>query len=356
LAQWAFRTLQALLDRHITDPLLRAVLSAQSGNHGLPPSQVSLPVHALMSAHYFDGGWYPAGGAKAIPQAFIKALQALGSRIQVRARVERIVVEHGRAAAVELADGTRIAADHVVCNADPAVLYGQLLPAQSCRRERRKVARTEYSISVVSGFCAVELDLAALGYDSGNYWWYRDADVNGVYERQLRGLPGGPLDALFLSITSLKDPGHLRNGHHTLEMFTFVPWSDFEGMSRGDAYLALKQQLGARMLEAAEHVIPNLRRHVKLFELGTPLTNTFYCNAHRGACYGTAKTPWQVGPFSFGQRGPVEGLHLCGASTLGHGFAAAATSGVLAAQAVLARASAAEAGATSPWQPWLLPA
>src|SRR6185312_13822585 len=133
---------------------------------------------------------------------------------------------------------------------------------------------------------------------------------------------------------------------HTLEMFTFVPYAPFarwEGSQHGlrDAsYEALKRALGDEMLLAAENVIPHLRDHVKFLEVGTPLTNNFYCEAYHGASYGTAKTPWQLGPFSFSQRGPVEGLHLCGASTLSHGVVAASMSGLVAAQHVLGRASA----------------
>src|SRR5262249_34972561 len=48
LVAWGLRTQGALLDRTIRDPLLHAILSAQSGNHGLAPSRVSLPLHASM--------------------------------------------------------------------------------------------------------------------------------------------------------------------------------------------------------------------------------------------------------------------------------------------------------------------
>jgi phytoene dehydrogenase-like protein len=335
LVRWGLSTLKALLDATITDPLLRSVLSAQCGNHGLPPSRVSLPVHALMSAHYFDGGWYPKGGARAIPLALIKQLRANGGRIRMRARVERIVVENGRAVAIELTGGERIDAGNIVCNADPAVVYGSLLDASHCRSELRKITRTEYSTSLLSGFCAVDLDLEASGFDSGNYWWYRDADVAGHYERLIREPPRDRVDALFVSITTLKDPGHHSHGHHTLEMFTFVPYEAFAHLQRDELYRTFKRRLSDQMLDAAENVVPGLRANLKFMELGTPLTNEHYCNVWRGACYGSAKTPWQVGPFSFSQRGPVDGLHFCGASTLGHGVAGAAMSGLIAAQQVL---------------------
>lgn len=341
LLRWGLRTLQPLLEDCIGDPLLRAVLAAQCGNHGLGPSRVSLPMHAAMAASFYRGAFYPRGGAKQIPRAFIRELQRRGGTIRVGTRVSEILVEAGRATGVRTEDGERLDARTVVCNADPAVVFGALLPEKYCRAGLRKARRTGYSLSTLSLFCAVDLDLKALGYDSGNYWWHRTSDVDALYQRMERELPGEELDVLFLAITSLKDPGHTPPGTHTLELFTFVPWAPFErwaGTPPGDrdpGYLALKRDLGERALRTAEHVIPGLRQHLRFLEIGTPLTNDFYCQTHHGAIYGTAKTPWQLGPFSFEQQGPVEGLHFCGASTLCHGVAGASMSGLTVAARLL---------------------
>src|SRR5262249_62289055 len=110
---------------------------------------------------------------------------------------------------------------------DQAVTFRQLRGPEHGRRERRKARRMEYSVSLLSVFCAIEMDLRKLGYDSGNYWWYRRRDVGALYERIERDLPGAEVDGLFLAITTLKDPGHRRDGRHTLEMFTFVPYAPF---------------------------------------------------------------------------------------------------------------------------------
>jgi all-trans-retinol 13,14-reductase len=341
LLRWGFRTLGALLDATIKDPMLRAVLSAIVGDHGLAPSRVSLPLHAAMTSHYYEGGYYPRGGAKKIPNAYIKQLRRHGGEIRMRSRVRRILVEKNRACGVELEDGTRIDAGHVISNADPALTYGKLLPPEMCKRQRRKADRMEYSVSLISIFCAVDMDLRSMGYDSGNYWWYRTADVGGLYERTEHELPGDTVDGLFLTVTTLKDPGHQKNGHHTLEMFTFVPYAPFERWrgtpdgARGPDYQALKTALADKMLAAAENVIPGVRSAMKFLAVGSPLTNDFYCETHRGAAYGTAKTPWQLGPFSFSITSPVERLSLVGASTISHGVAGAAMSGLIAAKDIL---------------------
>jgi phytoene dehydrogenase-like protein len=343
LLRWGFRTADALLDATIRDPRLRDILVAQSGNHGLPPSRVSLPVHACVVGHYDDGAYYPRGGGKRIPLALIRALRRCGGRIRLRARVGRIVVERGRAVGVELEGGERIYAGSVLSNADPAITFGKLLLPPWGDRGRRKLDRMQYSAGLLSLFCAVEMDLRGRGYDSGNYWYYRTHGVGDIYERIECTLPQGPIDALFLTITTLKDPGRYRPNRHTVEMFSFVPygpfarWSGLPKSDRGRAYERLKESLGDRMLAAAENLIPGISEAVVFRAVGTPLTNDFYCATHRGAAYGTAKTPLQLGPFSFPVRTAVRGLYCCGASTMGHGVAATALSGLSAAKEILGR-------------------
>ncbi|NUO48634.1 MAG: NAD(P)/FAD-dependent oxidoreductase [Polyangiaceae bacterium] len=342
LIRWGLRTLDALLDTTIHDPRLRAVLSAQAGNHGLAPSRVSLPLHCSMSTHYFDGAWYPRGGAKRLSAAYIKALKRRGSHIRLRSPVTRILVEHDRVVGVEVAGNYIVKAKTVVCNAQPAVVLGTLLESRFCERELKKVRKMRDSVGLLSIFCGVRgLDLSSMGFDSGNYWFYRHDDVNRIYERVEDRMPGEEIDGLFLTITSLKDPGHGPPGTHTLEMFTFVPYEPFAGWEgtdtggRDERYDAFKRKLGAKMLRAAEEVVPTLRAHLDFVTIGTPLTNDFYCRTHRGGIYGTAKTPWQVGPFSLSTTGPVDGLFFCGSSILSHGVAGASYSGLLAAQQVL---------------------
>jgi len=359
LLRHGFGTLAPVVDRFIADPLLKAFLVAQCGNHGLAPSRASLPAHAIMAAHYYEGAYYPRGGARRIPQAYIKELRRRGGRIRTRTRVTRILVEGGRAVGVELEGGEIVRAQDVVCNADPAVAFGKLLGKEHCVAELRKVGKMEWSTSFISCFCVVDMPLRAMGYDSGNYWWYRTADLDGIYRRMERELPGAQVDALFVAVSSLKDPAamqprtpersegtRLRNetggdGPHTLEMFTFVPyepfakWRESAQGQRAPEYEELKRWLGAKMVAAAENVIPGFSRHLRLCEIGTPLTNDFYCESYRGAAYGTAKTPWQLGPFSFSQRCGVDHLHFCGASTMSHGVGGASLTGLVAAQHVL---------------------
>lgn len=344
LLRWGLRTLEDLLDACTRDPLLRTILGAQSGDHGLPPSEVSAPVHGGVVHHYFDGGFYPRGGAFTLPRAFALRLKERGGELRLETRVSRILVEGKRALGVVLADGTEIRARRVVSNADPAVTYLGLVGRERLPfLLRRRLDHLRWSVSCVSLFLAVDTDLRALGLDSGNYWLYDRPDLEGIYRwgASEQATEGKEVPALFVTATTLKDPSKMHGGHHTLEAFSFAPWGPFARWAmepsghRGTSYDAVKARLIDRMLAAMERRWPGLRDGVVFAELGTPLTNRHYVEATEGSLYGTAKTRGQVGPFGFQVSTPFEGLYLCGASTLGHGVAGASTSGLVAAATAL---------------------
>lgn len=342
--KWARATGADLINAHVGDPVLRGVLAGQSGDHGLPPSRVSAFVHAGITYHYFNGGYYPLGGAFSIPRAFVRALKRAGGEIRLQSRVERILLEGKKAIGVRLESGEEIRADVVVSNTDPEVTFGRLIGREHLSpRLRRKIDSARYSTSCVSLFFATDMDLRAAGLDSGNLWYYEHADVDQIYTDGLtdallhKETPPG----MFLTVTTLKDPSKMHSGHHTCEAFAFVgydafaQWASSRYGERPAAYEAMKEELAWRMVRGLEQRIPGLSRQIVFYSLGTPLTNEHYLNATRGNLYGIEKSPTQVGPWAFAPRTEFDGLYLCGASTLSHGVSGATASGIEAAKSVL---------------------
>ncbi len=343
LVRYGFRSLASVLDGLVKDPLARAVLSAQAGDHGMAPSRCAMVLHAAVVGHYFSGGFYPKGGARSLPKAFIKALRRHGGQIKVKAKVERILVEGGRAIGVRLADGTEVRARHVISNADPHATYGLLPQDVVPSSVRRRLGRTTYGISAMSLFLAADLDPAALGMTSGNVWWLSSPDVEESYRYAVdpNPLARGPVPGIFLTCTTLKDRSERKDGKATFEAFSFVSpeaFRAFDASRYGDrpqAYEDLKERVADRMLERLDVVVPGLRDRLVFRSAATPLTNRHYCAATGGSLYGIEKRRRQLGPLGFPLHTPIEGLSMCGASTHGHGVAGATLSGLALAQSLL---------------------
>jgi len=344
LLRWVSRTGQDLLDHYFTDPVLKGVLSGQAGDHGLPPSQVSAFFQAGLTNHYLNGGYYPRGGGFAIPRSFTRALKRAGGELRLNTRVEKILIENGRAIGVRLTDGSEVRSRYVISNADPEVTFGRLIGREHLSaRLRKKVDGVKYSGSCLSLFFAVEMDLRVAGLDSGNNWFYESADVDGIYRSGLTeaALTAPTMPGMFLTVTTLKDPSKMHHGHHTCEAFAFVSYEAFQKWAKEQSgehsadYGALKEDLAWRMFQTLEQRVPGISQHVVFWSLATPLTNEHYINATQGNLYGIEKSPKQVGPWAFPVQSEIDGLLMCGASTESHGVAGVTGSGLTAARTIL---------------------
>lgn len=342
--KWFYRSGGQLINHHVKDPVLRAILAGQSGDHGMPPNRVSAPVHAGVVHHYFKGGYYPRGGGFAIPRAFVRALKRAGGEIRLETPVKHILIENKKAIGVELTNGDKLYAQNIISNADPHITFTKLIQPQHVpSRLQRKLNNAEYSTSSLSLFLAVNMDLKAAGLDSGNYWFYDHADLDEIYTQGLGDhvLQGNSPPALFMTVTTLKDPSKMHNGHHTLEIFAFVGYDGFKKWANdtpGDRaweYEKLKSEITDKMLTAINKRVPGFKDAIVFKDLATPLSNQHYINATKGNLYGTAKSISQVGPGAFQTKSPIKNLFLCGASTLSHGVSGATYSGLAAAGKIL---------------------
>ncbi len=344
LLKWFRWSGKDLIETHISDPLLKGILAGQSGDHGLPPSQVSAFMHAGITNHYLNGAYYPLGGSHILPRAFVRALKRAGGEIKYKTKVAKIIMEGKKVIGVKLENGQVISAQIVISNADPEITFGNLIGREYLNSKlHRKLNRLRYSTSALSLFFAVDMDLGAAGLDSGNNWFYDHDDLEELYQL---GLTDNALNVdtppmMFLSVTTLKDPSKMHSGHHTCEAFTFVSYDPFKQYEhpvpgvRMPGYQGLKEDLAWRMFKGLEKRIPGISEHVTFWDLGTPLTNKQYINSTRGSLYGIEKSVTQVGPGAFSTKTEFEGLLLCGASTLSHGVSGVTSTGLSAAQAVL---------------------
>ena len=344
ILRWVRKSGQQLVDHFVSDPLLKGFLLGQAGDHGVPPSQVSALMQSSITHHYFNGAYYPVGGATAIPTAFADAFQRAGGELRLRTRVEKILIQDQRAVGVRLADGSEPRAHYIISNADTGITFDWLIGRELLSPKlRRKQENIQYSTSALSLFFATDLDLRAAGLDSGNNWYYDHADLESLYQDGLtdRVLHSDTPEMMFLTCTTLKDPSKMHSGHHTCEAFAFVgfeafaKWADSKHGERPGDYNALKEDLAWRMIQGLEKRIPGLSQHIVFWDLGTPLTNLHYINSTNGNLYGIAKNIRQLGPLGFGTQTEFEGLLLCGASTESHGVAGVTANGLAAARMIL---------------------
>ncbi len=341
--KFALFSLKRVIGWHVKDPMLKAILNAQCGDHGVQPSMACFPVHCSVMNHYFDGGFYPMGGGGSIVKAMTKKIKSYNGEVRISQKVSKILVENNTAVGVVLSNGETILANTIVSNADPSITYLKLVGKENISAKlNKKLAKTKYSVTSLILFLTIELDVTKYGIDSGNIWKFKDDDIDAHFETLTQGdiLEGDTFPAFFMSCTTLKDPASFNGRYHNFEVVTYIDYSSFNEFNtteeyQTEAYNNFKIKIIEKFLNTIEEIIPEVRKHIVQVELGTPKTNEFYVNGTNGNVYGTNKTLSQVGPFAYKNRSEIKNLFLCGASTLSHGVTGATYSGVETAAQIL---------------------
>jgi len=126
----AMPTQRSWLEREFRSDLVRALLAPWVLHTGLGPDDAmsALMTKVIMFTLEMAGIPFAAGGSSRVVDAFRTLIESSGGVLRTDADVTRVVIESGRAVAVETADGGRVAARQaVVCNVTPTQLYGRLL-------------------------------------------------------------------------------------------------------------------------------------------------------------------------------------------------------------------------------------
>lgn len=339
IERWCGRTTGEVLETLITDPKLAAILSAQWGTYGGRPGEASFAVHALVMGHYLEGAAYPVGGAAAIANGLVPVIEAAGGSARAGTPVSAFLIEDGRAVGVRTSTGQSFQAETIV-SAIGAGETVKLLP-EDLRRDAwaEEISTFRPSVCHFEVYIGFEGDIAKHGATRSNHWFYESWNTeNGIWS----GAGDDPLQTMFVSFPSLKDPLHDPgpDNRHTGDMMVLTDWSAVADFADGGAaekqaqWSAFKERVEAQMLAFFARKFPALAPLITYHELGTPLATAAFTGHNEGGFYGIETTPRRMMSDAFNARTPVPGLFLSGQDVMSPGIAGALAGGMFGAAAV----------------------
>ncbi len=329
----SLRSTQGLTLRYLRNPVLQSIVAFQSYFAGAPPELGLGPsCFLLLSEH--QGVYYPRGGMVALPSAILRAAEEFGLEVALRQKVDKILLEGGRARGVLLEDGTGISADIVVSNVNAKVTYLRLVGPENL---------PSWAVKAVSSYqLAMAYPMIYMGLNTrppleahhiiGTASMERSNRVWNQYYR-LGLIPPG--DNWMLSWPTESDPSLAPEGHHVLS-FAWRGPAPYAPL--GENWDRLRERLieGAiRMLK--KEVMADIRDHIEVTEVSTPLDFERRLLCPQGAVYGLFFDLLNAGMFRPHPRSRVIGnLYLAGASTcLWGGVPTALASGIIASDYIL---------------------
>ncbi|ESO82424.1 hypothetical protein LOTGIDRAFT_198008 [Lottia gigantea] len=343
----------------LTDNIeLKATLSYIFGDYGVPPKEAAFSFHGTLVGHYLGGAYYPRGGPSEIALHTIPVIEIPGGRVLVQAPVSKIIINSkGRAVGVTVKKATGdmdINAKYIISDAGVINTFQYLLPptiaTKSCIYPM--IEKLGSSCSFITAFLGLEGSTEELNLNAGNIWYFTQADTDGALNKFLSldvddvGHQDFPL--LYISSPSAKDPSFPDRfpGNSVLLVITlakyewFEKWKDERVKKRGDEYNAIKDRIGARIIEQCVKLNPKLEDKVTLLKVGTPVTNNYYLGTKKGEMYGLNHSMERFSPevsMTLRPKTDIPGLYLTGQDMVTCGFVSVLYAGLLTASTILHR-------------------
>ena len=312
-------TLQDLYDTTGLSLKLQALLAGQSGDYGLPPSEIALITHTSLVSDYAEGAYYPQHHFKHLVDSIVSAITEGGGVVKFSTPVQHIEVKNYRVVSVTAGGKTYQADNAYISDLDPKLTVKLMHDSLALsKQENRRLTNYEYSTSAFNIYLGLDsrFDPQSYGIGNWNIWYYPNGNLNQLYQQQLRGNLEHPW--IFLSCPTVKsrEPGMAPDGHHVLEITTICPYEPFEKLHRTDAiaYKAQKRYVYQEIMESVRTLIPDIDRYIRMKIFGTPTTSEYYLGQPEGNIYGAKLIPQQIGLNRLGYKTELANLYLVGAS------------------------------------------
>ena len=243
------------------------------------------------------------GGMYGFWRRFVAHYRTIGGTLRVGCAVSRVERPGGRHGGylVHTRRGSVAAAQ--VVSAVPAELTARLAPPEVTRALRPYLER----------------DAAAQGSAVVVFLGVPESEVSGqafTHHQLLHDydLPLGDGNNMFISVSAPDDTDSAPAGHRTVMISTHCKLEAWEGLSEG-AYQIRKAQVGARLIELARRVYPELGRGAVVCEVATPRTYQRFTGRPRGAVGGVRQTLSNSNQNSLPHDIGVPGFWLAGDTT-----------------------------------------
>jgi phytoene dehydrogenase-like protein len=309
------------------DDHCRAFMLWMATQTAVPPEQ-PMSGRLAWSLCYGRQRWswcVPKGGSGALTDALVRLIEAHGGTVMTDTPVRQLIVEDGRCAGVESADGSRFRASkavlstihikHLVDMAPRAAWGEDFVDAVATWQAGLTMFVTHYATTepprcpveggtisaIATGILSCPTRALRMGYD---------------FARGAVNVDDPPLLAVCPTVV---DPSRAPPGCHTLKVIGFQPYDLAEGPAHWDA---IKDEVSAAHLRYLRRHAPNLTDDKILARVVESPLDLERMNPHNwhGTCHGGAQSPAQSAalrpaPGWAQHRMPIAGLYQTGSTT-----------------------------------------
>lgn len=286
--------------QRVRDPFLRSALIMLNDPPDYRSPEMPMALAVMLPLPAMDNGdaGYPVGGSLELARAIERRYLGLGGQIHYKARVEKILVENGKAVGVRLADGSEERGDIVISAADGHATIFDMLEGRYVDDEILGYYR---DLAIFHPIVQVSLGVARDFSDEPHAVYFPlDTPVQ---------LAGQKREVLGLKHYCF-DPTMAPKGKSVLVCWLDSSYDYWKELSAERArYEAEKAAIADAIIGILEQRFQGLRQDVEVVDVATPLTYHRYTNNWQGSPEGWAFSPKTMRmAFGNGMRKTLPGL------------------------------------------------
>ncbi len=273
----SYRSVFQMTARYIKHPFLQQVFSFHPLLVGGNPFQSS-SIYSMI--HYLERKWgvhFAMGGTGALVKALVQLFQELGGELRLNTKVEKILIENGKAQGARLATGEKLLSAIVVSNGDVANTYRKLIDPQHRHKwTDRKLEKMRYSMSLFLIYFGTDILYPQLAHHTivlGKRYKELLADI---FQRKILASDF----SLYLHAPTRTDPSLAPRGCESMYVLSPVPH-----LGGKIDWEAVKEKYADVILASLENLCPNLRQHITTKLIFTPLDFEKDLDAYLGSAF-----------------------------------------------------------------------
>ena len=315
--EYQLRSINAVIDEVITDPLLAKVLVGNLPLYAAEKDKTPFATHAFIMDFYNQSAFRVKGGSDSIATALMGTINRYGGEVLTRKKVTRIICDDTHAVGVEVNGKDTLPCDIIISDAHPMRTL-ELLDTKLIRPAFRK--RINHIPQTVGGFSVyLHFKEKTVPYLNYNYYGYQ-GDTPWDCERYTP--ESWPKGFLYMHFCPEGDTQYASTGVilSYMQMADVEQWKGTKVGRRGQDYEDFKCEKAERLIDVLEEHFPNIRSQIQNYYTSTPLTYLDYTGTEGGSMYGNAKDISLGSACRVPQRTKVPNLYLTGQNINSHGM------------------------------------
>ena len=336
------KTCEEMLNDFIHDEKLIALFIQLMAYTGTSADRVSGMFFAMMWISYHHVGFYYfEGGSQAVTKALAEVVRENGGEVLLNTLVTKILLEDGKAVGVQTKDGKEFKARYVISNANALDTFFKMIGEEHLPADYVERLKTmTIGLPAFAVYLGVDHDFTDT-FPPGVHSYFVNPGYNQdeIFKYFREGVPEKNLYGL-INYT-MADPTDAPEGKNVIAIVSMMPY-DYKGdwyeSESYEKYDALKNEVAQIFIDRSEKLIPGLKDHIEVMEVGSPRTMEHYTLNPKGTIFGWEFSKEQSMLKRLSQKTPIENLYLASAWAFpGGGQSAVIMGGLMCADTIVKR-------------------